>query len=558
MARSRIPALVAAPLLLWGSAAVFAQVPGAALPGQIERQFQPLPTPRAQPPETPGAAPVQAQPENAAAIRFPLKSLSVEGATIYPEAALRPFYEGLLGKEVSLADIYGVANAITAKYRNDGYILSQAIVPPQQVSSGTVRLTVIEGYVAQVKSEGDTGGRRDVVDAIAEKITRARPLTARVLERYLLLLNDLPGVAARATLAPSATQAGASDLLIQFSRRPYSAGVNIDNHGSKTQGPWRLTADAEVHSLLGRHDKTSLKAATTGNRELNYVTLGHEQPVGSEGGKLAGNATLTRSETPIGGVAPATVKSASESFTLTYTHPLLRSRSTNLYGRVSLGAHNGDTDIDATNISEDRVRALRLGATWDYADSLLGINIVDVELSQGLNALGARRSGSEKLSRATGKSDFTKVTLYGARLQSITGAWSVLAAVNAQYAFSDLLTPELFGVGGDQFGRGYDPSELVGDSGAALKLELRYARNLPYTLLSSYTAYSFYDLGTVNQRSLISNETSGSAASAGVGLRFNAGRYLSGFLEFAKPLTRAVQTEGDRDLRTYFGLAARF
>lgn len=540
------------------SAAIAQTVPGTVLPGQIERQFQVPPTPRAKPFEAPAAAPQQAAPENAAEIRFVLNGVAIEGATIYPESVLRGFYEPYLGREVSLADVYAIANALTARYRNDGYILSQAIVPPQAVEGGAIRISVVEGYVAEVRIEGDVGGRKSLITALSDKIAAARPLTARTLERYLLLLNDLPGATARATLTPSATQSGASDLVIQFSRRAAGGGLTIDNRGSRSQGPWRATGDLDLNSVFGLQEKTSLKVVTTGNQELDFVSLNHEEVLGSEGGKLAVNAAVTRSEPPVDAAVPANLQTSSGSLGLTYSYPLIRSRGTNLYARAGLTGYNGESEVDSKRASKDRIRAARLGLTWDHADRLLGINILDVELSQGLDILGARRSGSEGLSRPTGKSDFTKLALYGARLQSITGKWSLLAAVNAQYAFSDLLSPELFAVGGDQFGRGYDPSELVGDSGAALKLELRYAGSLTDSLLTGYTAYGFYDIGKVHQRTPISESSDGSAAAVGIGLRFNLGPYVSGFIEAAKPLTRVVLLEEDRALRLYFGLGARF
>ena len=97
------------------------------------------------------------------------------------------------------------------------------------------------------------------------------------------------------------------------------------------------------------------------------------------------------------------------------------------------------------------------------------MNLADVELSQGLKGLGASPFGDPLASRAGGRPDFTKVTLYAARLQSLAPRWSVLAAVNTQYAFNELLSPEEFAYGGEQFGRAYDAAELLGDSGIALQ-----------------------------------------------------------------------------------------
>src|SRR6185436_17718126 len=123
---------------------------GQLLPGPIERQYQRPPEPRAQSGAIQIPAPSQQAPSNAAEIKFPLTGVTIEGATVYPEAALQPYYQKYLNREVSLADVYGVAAAITARYRNDGYILSQVLVPAQTVDAGRVRLQAVEGYVAEV------------------------------------------------------------------------------------------------------------------------------------------------------------------------------------------------------------------------------------------------------------------------------------------------------------------------------------------------------------------------------------------------------------------------
>ena len=95
--------------------------------------------------------------------------------------------------------------------------------------------------------------------------------------------------------------------------------------------------------------------------------------------------------------------------------------------------------------------------------------------------------------------------------------------MNAQYAWTDLLSSELYSYGGEQFGRGYDPSELVGDHGMAGKMELRFTDTLPIRFPFSYTAYGFYDIGIVYQRMSGAYNHSDSAASAGLGLRLNLG-----------------------------------
>ncbi len=535
----------------------FAQVPAPLQAGQIERQFQRPPEPRAQPGSLQVPEASQKLPANATDIRFRLTELVVEGVTVYPDASLRPYFDRQLGQDVSLADVYAIASALTARYRNDGYILSQVVLPAQTVDSGRVRLQAVEGYVAEVRIEGGGDTVPGLVTAYADRIKAARPLNAMALERYLLLMNDLPGAFARATLIPSKTEPGASELVVQFSQARLSGGLSVDNRGSKTMGQERWSADLELNSGLGLQDRTGVRIVSTLNRELEYFSLSHDQQIGSEGGKLGLQLSVVRSRPDESrSFIPLNLETRSNSGSISYSYPLLRSRSENLYLRGGISAHDGTTQVFGVVDTEDRIRALRFGLNYDLADRYRGINVFDAEIAHGLRGLGASNVGDLDLSRASGKPDFTKLSLYAARLQSLAQKWSLLVALSAQYAATDLLAPELFSFGGDQFGRAYDPSELVGDSGAAMKLELRYTNSLPDGL--GYTAYGFYDAGYVRQRTPAGGPACESAASAGLGLRYNYGRYLSGFVELAKPLTRIVAAEGNRKARAYAGLSLRF
>lgn len=163
---------------------------------------------------------------------------------MYTADALRGTYASLIGKEVTLADIYTVAGKLTTRYRNDGFILSQVVVPAQTVDGGVVRLEAIEGHVAGVRFT-------QTILEHANKIKASRPLTAAVLERYLLLINDLPVVFARGVLASSKSQQGASDLVIQVTPRIFSAGLSIDNRGTRSMGPRRVLADVRCITRSG-------------------------------------------------------------------------------------------------------------------------------------------------------------------------------------------------------------------------------------------------------------------------------------------------------------------
>jgi len=197
--------------------------------------------------------------------------------------------------------------------------------------------------------------------------------------------------------------------------------------------------------------------------------------------------------------------------------------------------------------------ARAFGATVDSGDSLGGVNIADFEFSQGIGGIGASTNGDEYLSRSSGQVDFRRANLYASRIQSLPAHFSIVVGVNGQYAFTDLLAPELFSFGGEQFGRGYDASELLNDQGVGAKVDLRYMHSWGRSLLMPY---GFYDWGQVWQRTKIAGvDASQTASSAGFGIRLGMGSRLSSFVEVAKPLDKLVTQENSDDARIFFGVS---
>jgi len=528
--------------------------PGTVQPGQIERQFERPPEPTSKAGTITIPEGTQKAPPNADGISFVLNQLTLDGVTVYRPDSLRSIYASDLGKQVTLAEIYRVVDALTARYRNDGYILSQVIVPAQSVENGSIRLQAVEGYISDVRVEGGPDALRARVRRYGEHIRASRPLTAGALERYVLLLNDLPGIQARAVLAPGSTP-GSASLVLQVAERRYTAGASADNYGSKAQGRQRVFGDVDMHSLFGGASLTELRGVSTLDHELVYAAAAHDQFLGTHGGKLSATGSYVFSQPQELSIIPLNLTTKSGTGSLTYTYPLARRRSRNIYLRGSFTAFDSTSTIFDVKDTQDRIRAARLGVTYDAGDGLGGVNVVDAEFSQGIAGLGASINGDEYLSRPNGRSDFRRAAMYAARQQSLPSNWSAFIALNAQYAFTDLLAPELFSFGGELFGRGYDPSELLNDHGAALKVDLRYT----HTLTGRATAlipYGFVDGGRVWQRTPLAGlDDSQSAASAGAGFRVASGTQFSSFIEFAKPLTRIVGQEGNKGARIFAGVS---
>ncbi len=581
------PAVIAALVFgasLYGASSVSAQeskpgrlelllAQGVVAPGRIEKQFEAETEAKStfEPiiPEGDEVIP----PSEADAIKFVLSGVLVEGSTVYGEPDFQSIYESALGEEVSLGDIYRMAGRISAKYRGDGYILSRAVVPAQQIRDGLVKIQAIEGFINEVIIEGDFSRRESLLENYAAKIAAERPLTARTLERYLLLADDLAGLTAKAVLTPSIDIPGASDLVLFVDQKDYDLSVAIDNRGTRFVGPNEISFSAKFNSLLGLHESTTFRSIFASQpEELRFFQMSHTEVLGSEGTKFQMSYNIVRSRPgfTFSTTDGTNVESESQELSFRLSHPLIRTRSENLEVHGTFVWTKSLTDLFFEKLFDDRLRVLRAGMAYDFVDQFSGINLIEFELSQGLDILNATESFSNdnveaELSRALGRSDFTKVTADVSRLQRLMPGVSLLGSVTGQYSRTQLLSAEEFGYGGASFGRAFDTSEITGDHGAAGKLELQYGAIAETPMIKDYQIYSFWDYGAVWRIDPVSLDDgnghhSKTGSSLGFGVRFNVTDNISGYVEIDKPLTRDVSargTDGEKP-RAFFSMAARF
>ncbi len=177
--------------------------------------------------------------------RLTLGSLIIEGATAYGPDDLRPIYSGLIGREVTVADLFKVANDIEFRYRNDGYITSRVIVPAQTVEDGTFRLKVVEGFASDIVYPDDIGPAPDTVKRLVDPLRGVTPINVADVERRLLLANDLPGLTVRANLEPAPATLGASVIVVKTDRKAAGRG------GDRQQPQFPLSRHQSIQSFDG-------------------------------------------------------------------------------------------------------------------------------------------------------------------------------------------------------------------------------------------------------------------------------------------------------------------
>jgi hemolysin activation/secretion protein len=334
----------------------------------------------------------------------------------------------------------------------------------------------------------------------------------------------------------------------------------VDNYGSRYLGPIQFSAAGALNSFFGNNERISAQFVTAPhNAELFFFSLGYEQPVGTYGTVV--KTLYSHSNTEPGfDLDQFDVNGKSDFISVQLEHPFLRSREHSLYGHVLFDARDVQSRNDLEPTREDRIRAVRAGGRYEFLDNLFraGVNSVAVEVSQGLNVLGASSENDIRLSRPAGDPTFSKATFDVQRLQRITSNVNLLVGARGQLASGALLSSEEFGVGGINSGRGFDPSEIVGDDGLSGKLELQWNEPRPVSFLEDYQLFGFYDAGKVwNDDATIADDDE-SLVSAGFGVRADLPADTQAAFAVAFPLTRDVQTQGDDDPKVYFSLNRSF
>jgi hemolysin activation/secretion protein len=525
------------------------------IPDQIERQIENRPAPDPVAPSVAGTA--TAADSELAEQSFVLAGVLIEGATVYPALDFLPYYQVDLGTRVTVSTLRGIAEAITRHYQNDGYFLSSAFLPAQDIQYGIVRIRVLEGYLAGWSSPGSVSPPDPLITQWLEPVMRQRPVRKELLTAAVIKIGTLPGLSVRPQVRAVTGQAGAYELLLPLERRHLDGSLNIDNRGSEFIGPIQGILALRAYNLTRHHESYQLRLATAAHTsELTYIDAATEWLLPYDGLRL--QASVTRVGSDPGGsleLRDAHIENSRYRFGLSYR--LLRTSIAERTLGVYLNRYHSRTDLDGAKRLEDKLTGLNLNYRHGWIDERGATHSLTASISRGL-ALGDTSVIDTDLGMGVGTPGYTKMNLgYGGRYR-LGRQWNLSAQLDGQYARNELPSSERYSIGGPLFGRAYDPSELTGDHALAGRMELA-DRDGPVWRSWRFAPYAFYDLGAVWQHGCEDKDARASAASAGLGARVHVSA-LSLTAELAKPLTRPVSAEGAEgdEARIFGGLNYRF
>jgi hemolysin activation/secretion protein len=515
-------------------------------PAVIERDLR-----RAEDARSPPANPqprTEAESKGGAPVNITAGAIIVE-SSIFSNDVFAPIIASCLGRTLDADALRELLSRVAGVARAKGYLFATASIAPQAVSAGVLRITLDEGRIDAVRSLGKPNPQ---VDAILHRLVGKGPVRAKDFERALLLAGDVAGV--RVTDARYVRQDGFGILLVTLADDRSAFFVQLDNRGTDIVGPVRATAVASLRGVAGKGDEVSLLVANTpfDPRELVFAQLKYAAPIDDRGDIIWSSAAFGHTR-PGASLQQFDVKGDSFSLGTGLSHPLIRSRSTSLWGTIELRGLWLDQEILGVRIRRDRIITLSAGlegaAQWAG-----GVARGNGAVVAGLPFDGVTRMGDPLASRGDGDARFVRMEFYGDWTRTVAPDVSIRVAGTGQLATRPLLASQELGLGGRLFGRAYDDSERSGENGVAGSVEARLDVGSGSELIRRVQLYSFADAGYVDNARL--GLGGGDLYSAGAGLRFGIGRSLNGEAEIAAPLGADRITTGNRHPRISLRLSA--
>lgn len=498
---------------------------------------------------------IESQPQ---AKRFLVSGFRYEGNTVVDSAVLQRITERFLDLQLTLAELDKAAANITAYYRSRGYTVARAFIPAQQIVDGLVTIQIIEGSLESVTFKGQRWYRDAMLQSYVDSFMvgeNGEVVTDASLERRLLLLNDLPGLKARATLVPG-ERFGTTGIDIELTEKPLGAFLGYSNYGTEDIGENRIDGGVEINNPFRLGDQIFLRAIRSTDDNFHYKRIGYSIPLGSDGLKLSFSTLKTDYELDGKVRSLAGKVDLKDTFGLsgkvyssdvTLSYPFTRTRAKNVIGALQYRR----TRTEQSSSLFPTVPEFNTRTTLPLTTASLYYNKIDEDSSA--TAINLAYSTNFWYHGDDGRQERVSSKL-DADLTYLTGAarnWDFYFHGQIVYSSAALPDTEKFSLGGAESVRGYPSTQVRGDKGYLATMELR--RQWRVASVPGYFSM-FVDSGAVNNKGFAGYDR---ISSAGVGMVFFAGSHGRFKLEYAKPLS-SMDARDDKDERVWFNMSLNY
>lgn len=453
-------------------------------------------------------------PASPGGMHIAVRDFVLEGNQVIDSDTLLAQLNDLRGQHLDLAGLQDAAQRITAFYQHQGYALARAFLPAQEIDQGVVRIAVLEGRYGEIQLNNRSRTRDRVMRARLSQLRQGEAVQDAKLNRALLLLRELPGIASKGTLRPGATP-GSTDLVIDVDPGSWAnASLEADNYGGQYTGQYRLGGSLSLNNPLRAGDVFSLRMLQS-DQQQRYYRAGYMLPLGPWSTTLG--ASYSEMTYALGKDFSVLEAHGRARITSVFaSQPLVRSLEMSINAQLQYDDKQLRDEIDLFELSSPkRVELWTLGMNGAIQDHWLGGGQNQFSLGYSTGRLSFGNPDERALDRLSANTvgRFSRANLHVARLQRLSSRWQLYTQFGAQWASTNLDSSEKFSLGGPDGVRAFALGAGAGDQGWQASAELRYQ------VRPNLELNSVFDKGQVwlNRHPWSAQSSTHSQAATGVG-----------------------------------------
>ena len=441
---------------------------------------------------------------------------------------------------------------VAGYYLAQDYLLPQVSIAKIDGKHGSLKLNIKTGSINDVIIMGE-GEKNPLMQEYAQRILAVKPSKIHHTQRYLALMNKLPGYEISYQLKQIENQPDKIDLLISTHKKKWSTYLGADNYGINKLGEYQISGLSQIYSPFGGNQSLLFHAATSNHPDrLNDVGIGYSQPINACGTNLnlfAGHSEDNPSKADL--IKAKT--NQGNSFRTSLSHHLLLRTTQDLEVEIgtqykNLSSYTVNNNVPTQSKSSNNLSG-DLGVKYLFKDKIDGKNLFHTSFVQGID--GKFKNYLED-NIADKHYKLMKFNFY--RDQPLQYDFSIFSHLGAKYSDDKLPDYEKSSLGGREFGRGYASGTIDGSRLIGFSAELRYTKKIAdHLFIEHIQPYLFQDIGHLSK--LSANTNISTLKSAGAGVRFKLHYNFDIGAEVAQPYKKSYTVNGvNQKAKTNFGV----
>lgn len=404
---------------------------------------------------------------------FEINQISLQQASLITPDTQKRLVAPYINQCLSLGRINQLVRAISEWYVQRGYITSRAFLTEQNLSHGTLNITVLEGKLEAIHLQGASARQLNMAFP-----TRAgRILNLRDIEQGMEQINRLRTTPVQIEIIPS-TQPGYSIVnLTSTPEFPLTLGLNMDNSGQRSTGIGQLSASLVGNDLLGVADRWFVSggrsSAFSDWRDAQNFQAGVSVPYGY--GLLDYSYSWSNYHSRFNANSFDWYSNGDNiSNRLSGSWVLFRNGQIKTGLQVGLNHYVSHNWLNETLLQSSSRKLTSLQIGFNHTQKIAGgVATLNPMLSRGMPWFDAESDKGK--SDDFPKAEFRKWSVSSSYQRPVTQKMWWLSSFYAQWSPDRLYGSERLTIGGENSVRGYKEQYLSGDVGGYLRNELNYS-----------------------------------------------------------------------------------